>query len=219
MGLQQFERRLERLFEGVFAKAFRSGLEPVELGRRLARQMDRDRRVGPSGRLVAPNAFGYRLSTADRERFASFEDALKAELVEAAREHAREEGYSFLGRVEVAFVEDPHMSPGTFELYAEVRAAPDGRPVGSLTIPGGRRVPLDEDAVSIGRLDTCDVVLNDPTVSRTHAEVRRTSEGFEVIDLGSRNGTRVNGYGITRHPLIDGDDLLIGAVPLRFEAL
>ena len=57
MGLQQFERRLERLFEGVFAKAFRSGLEPVELGRRLVRQMDRDRRVGPSGRRVAPNAF------------------------------------------------------------------------------------------------------------------------------------------------------------------
>ena len=219
MGLQQFERRLERLFEGVFAKAFRSGLEPVELGRRLVRQMDRDRRVAPSGRRVAPNAFGYRLSTADRERFKSFEDALQAELADAAREHAREEGYVFLGRIEVAFVEDPHMSPGTFELYTEVRASPDGRPVGSLTMPGGRRVPLEHDSVSIGRLDTCDLVLNDPTVSRNHAEVRREGDGFEVIDLGSRNGTRVNGYGITRQRLVDGDDILIGAVPLRFEAL
>ncbi len=219
MGLQQFERRLERLFEGVFAKAFRSGLEPVELGRRLVRQMDRDRRVAPSGRRVAPNAFTYRLSTADRERFASFEDALRDELAEAAREHARGEGYGFLGRVDVEIVEDPRLSAGTFELAAEVRGVAGGGPVGSLMVPGGRRVPLEDVPVSIGRLDTCDVVLDDPTVSRNHAEVRREGDGFEVIDLGSRNGTRVNGYGITRQRLADGDDLLIGAVPLRFETV
>jgi len=219
MGLQQFERRLERLFEGVFAKAFRSGLEPVELGRRLVRQMDRDRRVGPSGRRVAPNAFTYRLSIADRERFASFEEALVVELADAAREHARAETYAFLGQVDVVIVEDTRLSAGTFELAAEVRPAPGGRPVGSLMVPGGRRVPLQDEAVSIGRLDTCDLVLDDPTVSRTHAEVRREGDGFEVVDLGSRNGTRVNGRGVARQRLADGDDLLIGAVPLRFEAL
>jgi hypothetical protein len=219
MGLQQFERRLERLFEGVFSKAFRSGLEPVELGRRLVRQMDRDRRVGASGRKVAPNAFCYRLSPADRERFSSFEDALRAELAEAAREHARAEAYSFLGRVEVEIVDDPHLSAGTFDLDAEVRGSADGRPLGSLTTADGRRLPLEDQPVSIGRLDTCDLVLNDPTVSRNHAEVRRDSDGFEVIDLGSRNGTRVNGVGIVRQHLFDGDDVLIGAVPLRFEAL
>ncbi len=217
MGLQQFERRLERLFEGVFAKAFRSGLEPVELGRRLVRQMDRDRRVAPSGRRVAPNAFTYRLSTADRERFASFEDTLCAELAEAAREHARLEEYGFLGRVHVEIVEDPELSAGSFELDAEMRTAPGGQPVGSLVVPGGQRVPLEGRPVTIGRLDSCDVVLNDPTVSRHHAEVRREGDGFDLIDLDSRNGTRVNGYGITRQRLADGDDLLIGAVPLRFE--
>jgi hypothetical protein len=219
MGLQQFERRLERLFEGVFAKAFRSGLEPVELGRRLVRQMDRDRRVAPSGRRVAPNAFTYHLSPADRERFASFEDALCAELAEAAREHAKAEGYGFLGRIEVEMVEDPHLSAGTFDLDAQVRAAAGGAPVGSLMVPGGRRVALEDRPISIGRLDTCDIVLDDPTVSRNHAEVRREGDGFELVDLGSRNGTRVNGYGITRQRLVDGDDLLIGAVPLRFEAV
>ncbi len=219
MGLQQFERRLERLFEGVFAKAFRSGLEPVELGRRLVRQMDRDRRVAPSGRRVAPNAFFYRLSPADRERFASFEDALCAELAEAAREHAKAEDYGFLGRVHVEMVEDPHLSAGSFEIDAQVRAAAGGAPVGSLVVPGGRRVALEDRPVSIGRLDTCDVVLDDPTVSREHAQVVREGEGFDLVDLGSRNGTRVNGYGITRQRLVDGDDLLIGAVPLRFEAV
>ena len=219
MGLQQFERRLERLFEGVFAKAFRSGLEPVELGRRLVRQMDRDRRVAPSGQKVVPNVFSYRLSPADRARFESFEETLCAELAEAAREHARAEGYGFLGRVHVEIVEDPHLSAGTFELDAVLRAAPRGQPIGSLVVPGGRRVPLEVPAVSIGRLDTCDVVLDDPTVSRNHAEVRREGDGFELVDLGSRNGTRVNGYGIVRQRLADGDELHIGAVPLRFEAV
>ena len=219
MGLQQFERRLERLFEGVFAKAFRSGLEPVELGRRLVRQMDRDRRVGPSGQRVAPNAFSFRLSPVDRERFASFEEALAAELAEAAREHARGESYAFLGRVQVWIVEDANLSAGSFELDAEVRPSAGGRPVGSLTVPDGRRVPLEDGPVSIGRLDSCDIVLDDPTVSRNHAEVRRDGDGFELIDLGSRNGTRVNGYGVTRQRLADGDDVLIGAVPLRFEAV
>ena len=219
MGLQQFEQRLERMFEGVFAKAFRSGLEPVELGRRLARQMDRDRRVGPSGRRVAPNAFSYRLSPADHERFASFEEALLDELAEAAREHARSEGYAFLGRVQIWLVADPRLLPGSFELDTEVRPAAGGMPVGSLIVPGGRRVPLEDETVTVGRQDDCDVVLDDPTVSRHHAEVRRSGDGFEVVDLGSRNGTRVNGLGIARTRLSDGDDLLIGAVPLRFEAV
>ncbi len=219
VGLQQFEQRLERMFEGVFAKAFRSGLEPVELGRRLVRQMDRERRVGPSGRRVAPNAFSYRLSPADHERFASFEEALSDELAEAAREHARAEEYTFLGRVQVWVTQDPHLSAGTFELDTEVRPAAGGLPVGSLVVPGGRRLPLEDETVTIGRQDSCDVVLDDPTVSRQHAEVRRNGDAFELLDLGSRNGTRVNGFGITRTRLADGDDLLIGAVPLRFEAV
>ncbi len=207
------------MFEGVFAKAFRSGLEPVELGRRLVRQMDRERRVGPSGRRVAPNAFSYRLSPADHERFASFEEALRDELAEAAREHARSEGYAFLGRVQVWVVQDPHLSPGTFELDTEVRPAAGGLPVGSVIIPGGRRVPLEDEAVTIGRQDTCDVVLDDPTVSRRHAEVRRNGDSFELYDLGSRNATRVNGIPVTSTRLTDGDDLMIGAVPVRYEAV
>jgi len=219
MGLQRFEQRLERLFEGVFAKAFRSGLEPVELGRRLVRQMDRDRRMGPSGRRVAPNSFSYRLSPADRERFDSFEEALRHELAEAACEHARAESYAFLGHVQVELAEDAQLSPGTFVLEAEVRPGPGGGPVGSLLVPGGRRVELDDGAVTIGRQESCHLVLDDPTVSRNHAEVRRNGDAFEVADLGSRNGTRVNGVAVTCQRLADGDDLLIGAVPLRFEAV
>ena len=71
MGLQQFEQRLERLVEGAFAKAFRSGLQPVEIGRRITREMDLGRRVGVRG-LIAPNHFKVNLPSADFERFSSF---------------------------------------------------------------------------------------------------------------------------------------------------
>ena len=222
MGLQSFERRLERLFEGVFAKAFRSGLEPVELGRRLVRQMDRDRKVGVSGRKVAPNHFTFQLHPDDLGQFAGSVEPLCRELEEAAREHAREEHYQLLGRILVEIVPGKK-GAGTFELVSEIRAAPGGRPVGSLVLEDGRRVPLGDRVVTLGRLDSCDVVLDDPTVSRTHAEVRRDGDGdgdgFEVIDLQSRNGTRVNGYGIARQRLNDGDEVHIGAVPVRFEAV
>ena len=68
MGLQRFERRLERLVEGAFSKAFRSGLQPVEIGRRLTREMDLQRRLGVHG-LIAPNAFTVELSSRDFDRF------------------------------------------------------------------------------------------------------------------------------------------------------
>jgi hypothetical protein len=216
MGLQGFERRLERVFEGMFAKAFRSGLEPVELGRRLAREIDRQRRVGSRG-TIAPNQFAYTLSHADMERFASFADALTSELAEAARIEAKDEGYRFLGPVEVTLTEDPALSPGTFDLAAQIVGAPGGA-VGSLVLPGGERVQLGDEPITLGRLDECDVVLNDATVSRRHAEVHRVDDGYEVVDLGSRNGTRVNGRGVVRERLDDGDELSVGAVGLRFES-
>ena len=104
MGLQQFEERLERLVEGTLAKPFRSNLQPVEIGRRLTREMDLHRRVGVRG-LIAPNAFAVTLSPADVSRFSNFIDALSRELSDAAREHARIEGYSFVGPVEVEIFE------------------------------------------------------------------------------------------------------------------
>src|SRR5579862_7754656 len=100
MGLQQFERRLERMVEGVFARAFRGGLQPVEIGRRLTREMDLRRTIAPRGTLT-PNKFSVLLSPADRTRFAPIEDELIQELVAVAREHADVERYNFLGPVTV----------------------------------------------------------------------------------------------------------------------
>jgi len=217
MGLQRFERGLERLVEGVFAKAFRSGLQPVELGRRLAREMDLRRTVGVNG-LVAPNHFQIALSTADSDRFASFMDALHRELVETVREHARAERYTFLGPVEVELAVEPHLTKGMFLVNGEMREQPGGGAIGSLLLPGGRRVQLGDQPASIGRLPECDVALSDPNVSRRHAEVRRDGNEFVIVDLGSTNGTKVNGSYITgSRRLHEGDEIVIGGSTIRFE--
>src|SRR6478752_2571713 len=125
MGLQQFERRLERLVEGVFAKAFRSGLQPVEIGRRLTREMDLRRTVAPRGTLT-PNAFTVVLSASDRERFAPIEDELVEELISVARDHARTEGYVFLGKVSVELTTDDSLTKGMLLVSGEMTQAGGG---------------------------------------------------------------------------------------------
>src|SRR5580692_458654 len=126
MGLQQFERRLERMVEGVFARAFRSGLQPVEIGRRLTREMDLRRTVAPRGTLT-PNEFNVVLSESDRSRFAPIEDELIAELVAVAQDHARVENYVFLGPVTVTMETDTELAPGMVLVAGEMNKPAESR--------------------------------------------------------------------------------------------
>jgi hypothetical protein len=217
VGLQGFERRLERLVEGTFNKAFRSGLQPVEIGHRMTRTLDAGRTLGVSGRPVAPNNVGVYLAPADFGSFQSFAEALARELAEMARQHARDEGYQFVGPVTVTLVSDDTLKTGDFDVVAEIAEGQGGQ-VGSLVLPDGRRVRLGEDAATLGRNPDCTVTLADPRASRTHAEIRATAEGFLVVDLGSMNGTLVNGIPVKEHVLHDGDEIAVGATRLRFEA-
>lgn len=218
MGLQQFERRLERMVEGVFAKAFRSSLKPVELGRRLTREMDLRRTVGVRGELIAPNRFTIAVSPSDAEQFATFEDALTRELADAAREHARDEHYMFLGPVEVQIEKDAGLTTGQFLLAGEVKEGETRGPVGSIVTAEGTRLNIGAEPLTIGRLPECDIVVSDPAVSRRHAEIRRRDGQFVVVDLDSTNGTRVNGTGVKDRVLADGDEIRVGTVSVRFEA-
>ena len=217
MGLQGFEQRLERLVEGVFAKTFRSGLKPVEVGRRLTRDMDLHRTLGVNGPL-APNHFSVALSAADSEQFDSFSEVLTRELAESVRDHARTEGYGFVGPVHVELHVDPSLTQGQFLVASGFQEAPGGAPVGSIFLDDGRRIEIGETPLVIGRMPECDVALSDPNVSRRHAEVRRQGTGFVVVDLGSTNGTRVNGAQVKERLLNNGDEITVGASKLRFEA-
>ncbi|WP_334144253.1 DUF3662 and FHA domain-containing protein [Rhabdothermincola sp.] len=218
MGLKGFERKLENLVEGAFARMFRSGLRPIELGRRLARELDDNRSVDVRGRTVVPNDFTIALSPEDHERFADIEDTLCRELCDAAREHARDESYSFLGPVAVELTVDPALRTGTFTIVSRMKEGPSGVGAGSLLLPNGERYVLDEHPVLIGRLDECDITILDANVSRRHAEIRPRGDGFVVIDLGSTNGTRVNGVPVSERELRDGDELTVGNTRIGFQA-
>jgi hypothetical protein len=216
MGLQQFEGRLERLVEGTLAKPFRSNLQPIEIGRRLTREMDLHRRVGVHG-LIAPNVFSVTLSAEDAQRFENFIDALSRELADAAREHAKIEGYSFVGPVEVVVLEGTRLRAGRFTVTAEVREGDEGFPPAELLLPDGGRVNIGVEPVVIGRLPELAVVLGDPNVSRRHAEVHRVGDAIAVADLGSTNGTKVNGRPIREQYLENGDEITVGSTSLVFQ--
>jgi len=217
VGLKGFERRLERLVEGTFSKAFRSGVEPVEIGRKIVRAVDAGRRLGVAGNPVVPNDVVVYLSPTDLDQFQSYADVLSRDLAEATRAHAKEEGYRFLGPVAVALASDDALRTGDVDVVAEIAEGAGGR-VGSLVLPDGSRVPLGDEPSVIGRLPECAVTLNDPRASRHHAEVRPYGDGFVIVDLGSMNGTTLNGAAVREQELADGDVIGVGSTSLRFEA-
>jgi hypothetical protein len=216
MGLQQFERRLERMVESVFARAFRSGLQPVEVGRRLTREMDLRRTVAPRGTL-APNEFIVSLSSEDRERFLPIEDELINELISIAQEHGRADNYVFIGPVAVTIETDEDLGPGTMRVVGEMLQPP--APQAALVMPDGRRLILGSVPFTIGRLPECSLVLSDANVSRRHAEIRASGgDDYTVTDLGSTNGTRINGVPVTSPQILrEGDALTVGNTTIQFE--
>jgi hypothetical protein len=218
MGLQGIERGLERMVEGVFSRAFRSSLRPIELGRRLVREMDDHRSVDVKGRTIVPNDFSFGLSPQDHATFTEIHDALVRELCDAAREYARDENYTFMGPVQVELTLDEELRPGRFTVVSRLHEGQGGVGAGALILPAGERIPLTEKPVIIGRLPDCEIALTDPNVSRRHAEVRPFGTGFLVVDLGSTNGTKVNGTTVSEHQLKDGDAITVGATRIRFDA-
>jgi len=218
MGMQGLERRLERMVEGVFRRS-RNSIRPIELGRRLIREMDDHRSIDVKGQRIVPNDFIILLSAADHTGFADIEDALRTELVEACREYAREEGYHFMGPVTVELQVDNELKPGRFGIASQLKQPEPGKRPGTIVMPSGDRIVLKDDKNLIGRLATCAVVVSDGNTSRHHAQIHRAGSGFVITDLGSTNGTFVNGQRLTAdHRLADGDIVTIGSVSLRFEA-
>jgi hypothetical protein len=219
MGLQSLEHRLERMVDGVFFRRSRGSIRPIELGRRLVRDMDDNRSVDVKGRRIVPNDFTVMLNAADHASFDDIEDALVAELAEAAREYAREEGYHFMGPVSVQLAVDNGLRTGRFNIVSQLKQATSGPGMGSLVLPSGERVDITAGPIVIGRLPECRVSVNDSNISRRHAEVRMTPTAYVVVDLGSTNGTMVNGVKIAdEQRLRDGDIISVGSTHLRFEA-
>jgi hypothetical protein len=215
VALQGFERKLERLVERSFGRAFRSAVQPVELGRRMLREVEAGRQIGVRG-TVAPNRFEILLAAEDFEQFEPFADVLARELADTVRDHARAEQYHFVGPVVALLAEAPERRRGDFAVNAQIVQGSEGWHA-AIAMPDGQRIALTSDTSNIGRLPDCTIHLSDPQSSRYHAEIRAGHDGFRVVDLKSTNGTYVNGTAISEQLLRDGDEIRIGSTAMRFE--
>jgi hypothetical protein len=223
--LRDFERRLGGLVEGLFSKTFRSGLQPVEIAKRLVREMEDGRQVGVN-EVWAPNRFEISLSTDDGPRFRQMETALVAELKEVVRETAAERGWGLVGPPEVEFFVDDTLRKGDLSCESSMvegegpvePIAPTARPAKLVIHEEGRarEVPMDKGLVTIGRLPDCEIVLKDKGASRRHAQLRVDDDVVTLTDLGSTNGTRLNGQQVQTRVLQDGDKITVGTTVLEF---
>jgi hypothetical protein len=225
--LRDFERRLGGLVEGLFAKTFRSGVQPVELAKRLIKEMDAGRTVGVS-EVWAPNRFVFAWSPDDAARFREAEAALARELAGVVRENADERGWGLVGPPEVRFEVGDSLRKGEFTCEASLVEGPEkvepagsGRSERALVIHEDgteRTVPIVGEVVTIGRLTECDVVLKDKGASRRHAQLRTRDGVTTLTDLGSTNGTRLNGRTVQSGVLAPGDRITIGATVIEFRS-
>ena len=219
MGLQSFEDGLGRMVEGVFSRAFKSNVRPIEIGRRLIKEIDSNRTVDMKGRRVVPNQFVVRLAPDDQAALADIESALITELAEAVKEYCTDENYHLRGPVVVTIEIDQSVGTGRIDVDSSVVKAGSSDVVARVILPDDRKITLGKSTLVIGRLAECDIAFDDSNVSRRHAEIKALAGGFAVNDLGSTNGTKVNGVTITfERALRDGDIISVGSHSIRYEA-
>jgi hypothetical protein len=249
--LRSIETKIAGLVEGTFNRAFRSEVRPVEIARKLAREMEEHKSISVS-RTYVPNEYRVYLSPRDRERFAGYESALAAELAGYLLEHARRERLALLSRPVIEFETDDRLGLGEFGIHTRVVQPPEeqeAEPVPGLAEPGrtmvystagrlaepleqrartrtdtvllvidGRRMVVGPAGATIGRSRQCDIVIDDPNVSREHAEVRPRGGSWVLSDLGSTNGSSLNGHQIEGAEVLRaGDEIELGTSAIRFE--
>lgn len=223
--LQRLEQRLEHLVTGAFARTFRSAVQPVEIASALQREIDNSAQVLSRDRRLAPNDFVIDLSPADFDRLSSFGDALSRELADMLHQHAADQHYAFAGPVRLNFRRIEDLTTGRFRVRSEASASVTpvvakelsdtaiGRAPVFLEINGIRH-PVTPPGAVVGRGSATDLRIDDPGVSRRHAQfrVQHGSAGtlVSVTDLGSTNGTTVNGQRVQQAVLGEGAVVQVG---------
>ena len=244
--LRNIEQKLEGLFEGTFRGAFKSEVQPIEIARKLAKEMDDSKTVSIS-RTYVPNQYTVYLSPQDRQQFEGWEDAARKELSDYLLQYARDGGMTLTTRPTVDFATDDRLGLGEFGIQAMLIQAPEdeqaepqqadfghtmvyspsqdvrrlepqhSQGARALLVGAGKRTVLSGARILIGRSRECDIQLDDPNTSRRHAEVRREGDAWVVADLGSTNGIKVNGSRVAEAELHPGDEVTLGLIKLRFE--
>lgn len=257
--LKQIEKRMESLVEGVFGRAFRRQVHPVEIAKGLTKQMDEGRMISVS-RTYAPNDFTIHLSGEDHESMQAYERSLREELIQYASTHAENKHYHLMTPPKVRFTTEETLKFGEFGVTAKLTGGEGPREKGapsdtsgqtrifrteedeeeqrsgdtaSISAEEARKEGLARETVeivigdethplegggpwSVGRSEENDVVIRDPNVSRKHARLERQENGFVVEDLGSTNGTLLDGAPIGRERIDDGDEITFGHTATTF---
>jgi hypothetical protein len=230
--LERFEKKVEGAVSAVFARTFKGDVQPVEITARLQRELDAEAKLMSRDKRLVPNAFTVRLSQHDYDKLAPYAKTLNTELASELRKHAREMGYVFNGPIKVDFELDTQLPTGRFTVSSEAVAGVTerGQPASDTTIRrsalvlevNGTRHPLAPPGLVIGRGSDADLRINDPGISRTHAQIRVTGTEpalqVDIVDLGSTNGILVNGQKVRHAVLGEGSRIEIGSTRMLVHA-
>lgn len=237
---EDIEKRLETLVESFFGRRFPSPLQPVEIAKSMVKEMDRKHRVSLS-LIYAPNDFAIKISPVDYENLESISSSLCREFREYLLAHSKKRGYSLVADVKVRLLPAEDIGTGMMSVEADFSddIAPEpeglghtqmlspqeaaglglgfaGRSPYLLDLTSGQRYDLGSESLTVGREQGSDILLDEPSVSRNQAELRRQGPRVLVLDLGSTNGTLVNDKPVTEAILEDEDRLTFGNVTLVF---
>jgi hypothetical protein len=214
--LDSFERGLERAVNGAFAKTFRSGLQPVEISSALKRELDTKAAVVARDRILVPNSFRVLLSPADHERMTTLGSALITELDGIVKQHAAQQGFQFAGPVVIDLISDDTITKGMIEVESS-NLADDVRWVPVVDI-AGKRYPLRSRTV-IGRGSDADITIDDTGTSRKHVEIVWDGSHAQARDLGSTNGSQLNGRPFQKATLDPDSVITIGRTTITFRVV
>lgn len=230
--LDSLESRLDKLVNGSFSKAFKAGIEPTELGAVLQQELDAKAKEA-DGKLVVPNIFVIDLGSDDYSRLQAYLLPLGAELAKLAQDYAEEQRYFATSHMSVTFQHDSQLGTGIFRInsgsgpVAEPAAASavsvmpvemisDTAPP-HLTSVNGEKFFITQSVTKIGRGDQAEIQIEDSGISRLHCAIILGSE-ITIRDLGSTNGTMVDGRTVSETVILDGSIIKIGSTTLTFSS-
>ncbi len=215
--LDSFEKGLERAVNSAFARTFRSGIQPVEIASALRRELDTTAAVVSRDRILAPNSLTVRLSPADDEKMRAIGPTLGEELDALVQKHAKAQGYSFAGPVTIEIARDDTVPTGTIQVDSRTAAGQVAwRPVVEIA---GRRYPLTKSRTIIGRGSDADITIPDAGTSRKHVEILWDGERGMARDLGSTNGSTLDGRAFSEAALPPDSTIRIGRTDIVFRVV
>ncbi|MGT2425669.1 FhaA domain-containing protein [Amnibacterium kyonggiense] len=214
--LDSFERGLERAVNGAFARTFRSGLAPVEITAALRKELDTHASPVARDRVLVPNRFVVRMNPEDHAAMTALGDGLMEELTALLVEHAERQGYQMVSPPVIALEADPSMTLGLLDVRSSSEKVDVAwQPVVEID---GQRHALGAHTV-IGRGSEADITVDDPGISRRHLEIVWDGRRAEARDLGSTNGSTLNGARLTRAALPNESVLQIGRTRIVFRVV